>query len=79
MTELSARQRDVARLVAARYTDKQIVAELGISQQRVSRIIWQIAKRWELDQYRDLRVQIAQRADAVVNHTHAAMANRAHS
>lgn len=62
MTDLTSRQLQVAQLVRDGWTDKQIAAKLGVTQQRVSRLVWQIVKAWELDTERDVRVQIALRA-----------------
>lgn len=61
LRRLSAREMEVARLIADGYTNKQIVATLGISKQRVSQIVNHIAELWELDCARDIRIQIATR------------------
>jgi len=56
---LSPRETEVARLIAAGVTDKQICARLGISHQRVSQVVSRLALLWGLDRSRNLRVQIA--------------------
>ncbi len=61
---LTTQQHNVARLVRAGWTDKQIGTELGISQRRVCQLVARIAERWQLDPQRSYRVQIAQRSEA---------------
>lgn len=61
---LSDREHDVARLVASGFTDKQICADLNLSQQRVSQIMQRIVSLWRLDPQRNIRVQIATRFSA---------------
>ncbi len=60
ISDLTARQRDVARLVRAGWTDQRIAGELGISDRRVRQLVARIAERWQLDPQRSYRVQIAQ-------------------
>lgn len=57
--ELTARQQEVAELVALGYTTKRIAAVLGISPRRVQRIIASIAAQVGAHCDRDERVQIA--------------------
>jgi len=61
MTPLSARERDVAQLVAAGLTNKRLAARLGLSVSRVEGIVNAIAAKWRLDRSMNLRVQIANR------------------
>lgn len=62
MTDLTARQRQVAEFVRDGWTDQQIAGELKISARRVRALVASIAARWELDPQRSYRVQIAQHA-----------------
>lgn len=59
MVELTARQREVAELVALGYTTKRIAAVLGISTRRVQRLIASVAEQVRAQSDRDERVQIA--------------------
>lgn len=58
---LSIRRRQVARLVARALLDKQIAAELRISEGQVGRIVGEIADAWNLERDKSIRVQIANR------------------
>lgn len=58
---LSRRERQVAELVADGLLNKHIAAEIGISEKTVKEHVTSIAKRWQLDGGRNLRVQIAWR------------------
>ena len=52
---------DVAALVAEGLTDKDIAAQLHISQKTVEYHIGRIAKDWDIDKSRNIRVQITRR------------------
>lgn len=63
MSELTSQERDVARLVAEGWSQKQVGAKLTppISQPRVAVLVLRIASKWRLDRSRSLAVQIAER------------------
>lgn len=58
---LTARQLEIARLVADGRTDEQIADGLGIARRTVNGHIQRIASTWGLNTQRDLRVQITRR------------------
>lgn len=64
MSILSPRKQAVALLVASSATNKQIAANLGISERQVEEHLTGIARIWRLDRGRNLRVQIALRVSA---------------
>jgi DNA-binding CsgD family transcriptional regulator len=55
----TAREREVAALIAASRTTKQIAGYLKIDERRVRQIIAAIAKKLEADPESDIRVTIA--------------------
>lgn len=55
----TAREREVAALIAASRTTKQIAAYLQLDERRVRQIIAAIAKKLEADPESDIRVTIA--------------------
>jgi len=59
MMDITQRQRQVAALVAEGHTNKQIAAELGITQRWVQLLIAHIADTLGAESDRDERVQIA--------------------
>jgi DNA-binding NarL/FixJ family response regulator len=56
---LTRHQFRVAQLIAQAATSKQIAATLGMTDGNVERHVCQIAKAWNLDRCRNIRVQIA--------------------
>jgi DNA-binding NarL/FixJ family response regulator len=58
MTDLTTRQRDVVALVALGFSDKQIGADLELSERRVRVIIARICILAAVDPRRDRRVQL---------------------
>jgi DNA-binding NarL/FixJ family response regulator len=58
---LTPRKRAVARYVAQGFSDKQIAAILGRSEDTIAYHVAGIARIWRLDSSRNIRVQIAQR------------------
>lgn len=56
--DLTRKQLDVAKLVAAGYSDKRIAALLSISEGTVAYRISAIMRQWRLDPSRNVRVQI---------------------
>jgi DNA-binding NarL/FixJ family response regulator len=57
--EMTPRQCEIARLIAAGYTDKQIVAELAISDRRLRKHVARLVLISDADPSRNVRVQIA--------------------
>ena len=55
------RESQVAELLAAGYTDKQIGTALGLSRQRISQIVARIAYKLRIDRLSNVRASIAQR------------------
>lgn len=62
---LTARQLEVARLVAEGMRDSEIATRLGRSTRTVNAHVQRIAFVWRLDPQRDIRVQIAQRVGKI--------------
>lgn len=58
---MDVRREQVARLIAGALLNKQIAAELRISQGQVKRIVADIVQAWQLDRDKSIRVQIANR------------------
>ncbi len=59
MAPLTEQQLRVATLVAEGYTDRQIATQLRVTPQRVGQMVRSIARRLDVDDERDVRVQIA--------------------
>lgn len=57
-TTLTARQQQVAELVAHSCTNTQIATALRLSERQVERHVTDIATAWNLDRTKNLRVQI---------------------
>lgn len=55
----TAREREVAALIAASRTTKQIAAYLGINEQRVRQLTDSMAEKIEADRSGDVRIAIA--------------------
>jgi DNA-binding NarL/FixJ family response regulator len=59
LADLTPRQREVASLLRAGFTTKQVCARLAISRRRMRQLVDEIAERWSLAADRDKRLQIA--------------------
>lgn len=58
---ISPRKMQIARMVHASATNKQIAAALGMSVRRVEEHLDDLARLWHLDRAKNLRVQVALR------------------
>lgn len=59
--DLTPRQHRVACMIAEGLTDRQMAAQLGISEDGVADFVRKIATTWNIDRSRNIRVQIAVR------------------